>query len=157
MSFITGKQVQILQIARRQVERISQGAFDEDAYQLALRNCGVKPDAGQGGRCSSKQLTQAGFERFMSLMEDMGFRDASDDDQHWRRRNSQRTGYATSRQVHEIRKLAPLQKYNLQSLCQRASNNQHTTPEQLTVAQAAKLIEGLKAITSRRQDEGVPA
>src|SRR5690606_23473694 len=134
-----------------QVEKISDGAFDEAAYQLALQNCGVTPDT--AGRYSSKRLTQIGFERLMSLFEDLGFRDASGDDQHWRRRTAARTGYATSRQVYEILKHDTRTKYQPVALSRRASNDQHNTPEKHTIPQAAKLIEALKAIAARPTKE----
>jgi len=149
MSFITPKQVQVVQIARRQVEKLSNGAFDDSAYQTALRNCGVSAD--QEGRCSSKRLTQAGYEKLLAIFEGMGFRHSKGgDDQHWRNRNAARTGFATSRQVYEIRRLAKLDtRYPLYSLCRRASNDQHNEPEQLTTNQARKLIEALKDVLSR--------
>jgi hypothetical protein len=149
MSFITGKQIQIVQIARRQVEKLSGGVFDDAAYQLALANCDVAP--GPDGRRSSKSLTQAGFEKYMAIMESMGFRQrAEGDDQHWRTRNSRRTGFATSRQVYVIREHAKRDtRYPLYALCRRVSNDQHNEPEKLTVGQARKLIEAMKSITSR--------
>jgi hypothetical protein len=147
VSLITRKQVQIVQIARRQVEKISRGVFDSTAYQIALCNCGVRAD--HSGRCSSKNLTQAGFEKLMAIFESMGYREPGGDPEHWRKRNSARTGLATTRQVREIRRLAPRQKYPVSAICQRVSNNTHSEPEQLTMAQAAKLIEGLKSIIGR--------
>ena len=148
MSYITAKQIQIVQIARRQVEKLSNGLFDETSFRTALCNCGVKPDA--DGRCSTKRLTQAGFEKFMAILEGMGFRQIADGDaEHWRNRNAARTGFATSRQVYEIRRLAPSQKYPLYALCRRVSNDQHNEPEKLTFSQAHQLIEALKAIAQR--------
>lgn len=145
---MTPAQIKLVHIARRQVEKLSDGVFDEASYQMALRNCGVRPDA--AGRCSSKQLTQAGFEKVLSLMEELGFRDKQGDE-HWRNRNAARTGYATSRQVWEINQLAPASKYPLYAMCRRISNGQHGTPDKLTSAQAAKLIEALKAVAGRSQ------
>jgi hypothetical protein len=101
------------------------------------------------GRFSSKSLTQAGFEKYMAVMEGMGYRVSGQAEDHWRLRNARRTGLATTRQVYEIRRLAPMQKYPLAAICLRVSNNTHTEPEDLTTGQAHKLIEGLKAIAKR--------
>ena len=148
---ITPRQIQLVQIARRQVEKLSGGAFDEAAYQLALRNCGVAP--GIDGRCSSKQLSQAGFEKFMAIAESLGFKNTQQGQtDYWQKRNARRTGYATTRQVWQIRRLAPLSRYPLHALCRRVSNDQHNDPEQLTIVQAVKLLEALKAIAARDPD-----
>jgi len=148
MSLITRHQLQLLQIARRQVERASNGVFDEQAWRIALRNAGgVKPD--QTGQVSSKSLDQAGFERVMDLLESMGFREKDKPADYWRSRCSVRTGLASTRQVREIYRLADGGRYTLPSMCLRASNNTHQTPEQLTPQQAHKLIEALKAVTKR--------
>ena len=150
MNYINSNQVKIIQIAKRKVEKLSQGVFDESSYQTLLRNCGVAPDP-ETGRCSSKKLTQAGFEKFLATLEGMGYR-TGEDDHHWRNRNSARTGLANSRQVHLIKQLAPQQQYSMASLCLSVSNNTHSEPEKLTLGQARKLIEGLKKIIERTKE-----
>lgn len=152
---ISRLQVQTLQIARRQVEKLSQGVFDESAWRIALRNVGkVKPD--RTGHVSSKALDQAGFEAMMSFLEGMGYRRDSGNQTHWRNRNSQRTGFATTRQVYALRQLAAADsRYDLGAMCLRASNGRHDQPEKLTPGQARNLIEAYKSIAQRESTRAV--
>jgi hypothetical protein len=53
MSRISARQIKMLQIARKKVEKISDGFFDDAAHQMLLINCGVKPDAVERASTSS--------------------------------------------------------------------------------------------------------
>ncbi len=144
---LSANQLRLLAIARRQVERASHGAFDEGAYRLLLRNVGrAKPDA--AGRVSGKSLDQVGFEDVLAVLESMGFRDDKHD-HHWRDLVARRQRLASSRQVYEIRRLAPLVEYPLPALVRRFSQARTDQVERLAPHEAHHLIEMLKDAGAR--------
>jgi len=144
---MTPQQIRLLAIARRQVERLSAGTFDEGSYRLLLRNVGgAKPDA--QGHISGKALSQAGFEDVMAALEAMGFRDDKDD-HHWRDIVARRQRFASSRQVYEIRRRAPDVDYPLAALVRRFSLGRTDQVERLNPREAYSLIEMLKDASAR--------
>lgn len=164
---LTSAQLQLLQIARRDVAKASAGAFDEAQWRLVLRNVGrALPDA--DGRVSAKSLTHAGFEGVMAFCESTGFRDRTPGrgPDYWRSRDASRTGLATSRQVFAIQSLyaryagRTAKPVSLSGIVMRASQGYHTDPRQLTPALAARVIEALNAILDRApagQEQNAPA
>lgn len=147
---LTRLQLQTIQIARREVAKLSNGHFTEEMFRSLLRLQGdVRPD--ETGHVSSKNLTNAGFDKVMAWMEENGFRDRlpGRGETYWRDRCGYRTGYCTPRQVHEIQLLAPQQKYDLRAMCLKFSNGHSAEPAKLTMNQAQKLIEMLKDAAAR--------
>lgn len=144
---ITNRQLQILHIARRTVERLSNGTFDEAAYRTTLRSLGRVE--------SSKDLDQQGFEDVMAYLESHGFTQDKSPADYWQNIVANRGRFASSRQVHEINRLARLQRYELPALCKRWSGGRCWTPSKLIPAEAYKLIEMLKSCVAR--SDGPPS
>lgn len=151
MKFITPHQVRFLAVARRQVQRLSGGAFDEQQYRMLLRNLGqVRPDA--SGHVSAKALDQHGFEAVMAFLEGAGFRHAEMDERYWRDRAALRPRFANERQVrliHELARRTP--RYSLAGLCLRFSDGRAESPGKLAPNEAWNLIEMLKSAGDRQQ------
>lgn len=154
---ISPAQLQLLNIARRQVAQASGGTFDEAQWRLTLRNVG-QAQPGPDGRVSSKSLDQPGFEAVMAFLEGLGFRDRTGPPDYWRSRHARRAGLASFAQVQLIHRLyrhyadaarqAGQQPYELGALCRRASAGYHDDPARLTPALAAKLVQALRDVTA---------
>lgn len=158
---LTRAQLQLLNIARRQVEIRSAGVCDEPWYRLVLRNVGgAQPDA--DGHVSAKTLDHVGFERVMAFLEQHGFRERGRPETHWRDRDGRRTGLATSRQVWAIHHLyadyakIATQPHPLAAIVRRATNGWHGEVQKLPPALAHKVIEALKGIIDRLQAAADP-
>lgn len=150
MSRITAKQIQVVQIARRQL-----GLDDADYREILRVKGGVSPDA--TGHVSSKRLTQRGFDQVMAHFEHMGFRKhPGQSGGYWRDKQFRRGVLASERECHLIRQLSrEVTRYPLDKLCRKFSDGHTGEPELLTARQAHNLIEMLKATSKRAAQGGV--
>jgi hypothetical protein len=145
---MTKDQYSVIHIAAKAV------GLNESQYRTLLRNvAGVE---------SSKQLDNARFEDVMATLEDLGFGARNGAGQsipsvYWRNKVRDRGGQANARMIHLIRRLAPLQTYNLAGLVGKASGGRTGEVEMLYPREAWKLIEQLKAIVSREEWEAAEA
>jgi hypothetical protein len=151
---VTADQIKLLQIARKAVEKLSNGVFDDDAYRLALVQRGGVATLPP----SSKQLSPAGFERMMAMFESMGWRDSLPGRRHdhWRTLVARRGHYASPQQ---IRFIAGLHKqlrglgteYDLNGLCRRMTKGRVDSVDDLNPKEAYDLTEMLKKAIDRTQ------
>lgn len=139
----TPLQIKLIHVAAR--EAGLGGAANRERYQMLLRNVAEVE--------SSKDLTQPGFEDVMAVMEDMGFADSHHGGNYWRGRVSQRGMLCSSRMVHKIEALARDQRYALPPLCLRFSEHRTDQVGMLCPREAWNLIEMLKAVVEREEDE----
>jgi hypothetical protein len=153
---MTPAQLKLLQIARKAVEKLSSGVFDDDAYRQAL------VERGGVGRLppSSKDLGPAGFERMMAMFESMGWRDAMPGRSvdHWRTLVRRRGHFASPQQIRyiaglhdELKKLGT--EYDLGGLCRRMTNHRVGSVDDLNPQEAHKMIEMMKDIVDRQPTE----
>ncbi|MGN6727776.1 MAG: phage protein GemA/Gp16 family protein [Tepidisphaeraceae bacterium] len=111
-----------------------------------------------GGVLSSKELSNAGFERVMGSFEGMGFRDSEQkagrrSETYWRDCSNRRERFASTQQVHDIQARWQLIKgYTLTGLCKRFSHGRTEQPSKLTPYEAQQLVEMLKAVAVRQQE-----
>jgi hypothetical protein len=136
----TTQQIQIIQIARRQV------GLDESDYRLLLWNvAGVE---------SCKELDNVGVEDFLAVLEDMGFRTIDKPGDYWREKvQSRASGRIGERMVYRIRVEARGGKYPLESICLRLTKGRTSNVEELNVYEAVKVFEAFVAIGDRQHLE----
>ena len=101
---------------------------------------------------SHKDLTQAGFEDCMAVLEDLGFHDLHQSKTYWREKAAARGQYCNERMAHKIERMAATCRYELPSLCERFSEGVVRDVRKLKPREAWMLIEMLKAVEER---EGV--
>jgi phage gp16-like protein len=131
----TKAQIQIVQIARRQVQ------LNEPQYRMLLANV--------AGVQSTKDLTNEDVERVMDVMEGMGFEDSKHGAGYWGRKAA-RIGFAANdRMIRKIETMAAETKYPLAALVHRFSSKRTDQVQQLLPREAWQLIEALKAIIAR--------
>lgn len=131
----TKTQIQLLQIARRQL------GLEEQEYRFILKTAGKVE--------SSKLLSQFGYENVMAAVEHRGFRTTGKPDDYWRNLVELRGRFASSRQVNEIERLRPLQRYEVPALCARFSQGRTPHASKLTPREAHAMIEMMKAAAER--------
>jgi len=117
-------------------------------YVTLLRNvAGVESSA-------DPKFSQAAFEDAMAIMESMGFRNGGNPT-YWQDRVTNRVGTGGSRMVFKIRKLHEQHdRYPLESLCLRFSNQRTDQVTKLYPREAWNLIEMLKDAIERECDCG---
>jgi hypothetical protein len=131
----TKPQIQIVQIARRQV------GLNDAQYRIVLANvAGVK---------STTELSNTAVEDVMDVLEGMGFVDSKHGAGYWGGKVGRRPFVANERMLRKIEALAAEQKYPLPALVRRFSAKRTDRVEQLLPREAWNLIEGLKAIVER--------
>ncbi|HUO10075.1 MAG TPA: phage protein GemA/Gp16 family protein [Phycisphaerae bacterium] len=119
-----------------------QAGLEDAAYRLILRNA--------AGVESAKQLSQAGFEDVMAILEDSGFRHAGKPVDYWRSKVARRGSIAGERMVWKIMRLVGQGcHYQLPGLCKRVSGDRVERVDRLTPREAYNLIELLKAVNER--------
>jgi hypothetical protein len=139
---MTPNQIKIIHVAVREA-RLTDGA-----YRVLLKNV--------GGVDTSVNLSQAGLEDVMAVLEDQasqypwdaaawGGRPAD----YWRQKVARRGSAAGDRMVHFIKDLARGGRYVLGTLCLRFSDYRTDQVEKLRPREAWKLIEMLKAARER--------
>lgn len=133
----TALQLKIVHVAARKV------GLNDAQYRTLLANA--------AGVQSSKDLTQAGFEDVMAVLEDLGFRDDRNGETYWRDKVEARGQAGNARMVHKIRELAKHSIYPLERLVWRHSEGRTEDVEQLTPREAWKLIEMLKGSNARTE------
>jgi hypothetical protein len=137
---LTSLQLRLIHMAYRQA------GLEEEHYRLILQNV--------AGVASAKQLTQAGFEDVMAVLEDSGFQERGQPANYWRARVAQRGVLCGARMAHKIAELAAGQAYDLAGLCRRVRGRRVGIVERLSPREGYELIELLKAVAKRRE---VPA
>jgi hypothetical protein len=110
-----------------------------------------------GGVESSKDLSQAGFEDVMAVLEDSGFSDSRQGGTYWRDKVRDRGQAGNARMVHLIRELAEKSVYPLDRLAWRQSGGRTEDVEQLTPREAWMLIEMLKGSNKRSEERDAKA
>jgi len=135
---IQRQQVQVLQIARRQVK------LSEEQYRTLLRNiAGVESSRDQ-------KFTQAAFEDVMAVLEDMGFKASFGSTSHFRDKVAKRGTACNERIVHKINELSRAQsRYPLSALCLRFSDGRTENAGKLRPYEGHNLIEMLKDVIER--------
>lgn len=140
---MTKPQLQLIHVARRQVEKLSGGAFDDAAYRLLLWNIARAR--------SSTQLSNTGLEEVMAFFESRGFVDSHNGEGYWQRKVDERDRFANQRLIQKIHALIPQTTYKLEGLCLRFSNGRTDQVQKLDPREAYNLIEMLKAVAERNQ------
>ena len=135
----TKDQIQIVQIARRQV------GLNEPQYRLLLANV--------AGVASTKDLGNAAVEDVMDVLEGLGFVDSKNRAGYWGGKVRRRGSECGERMRRKIEVLASETKYPLGALVHRFSGKRTDRVEQLLPREAWNLIEGLKAIVGREELE----
>lgn len=158
---ISPAQLKLIHIAKRQLERQSEGHFDDAQYRMVLRSI--------GGVDSSKDLDNRSFERVMAHLESMGFKgsvpDCSSpkDAQHnrgltpssyWARKSAQAAtprAPLTDRQRHLITDLASqISDLKLPGFIRRMTASRTDQIDSLTAKEAWNITEALKSMTTRK-------
>lgn len=132
----TPAQLRLVHVAARKA------GLNDAQYRTLLSNA--------GGVQSSRDLTQAGFEDVMAVLEDLGFADDKGAT-YWRDQVEARGQRGTARMVHKIRELATRSVYPLERLVERHSDGRTRDVEQLTPREAWRLIEMLKGSNQRME------
>lgn len=153
-SFFTMSKDQLAAVhqARQRLEKLSGGAFDRDAYDALLTKLG-------GVRSlppSSKGMTKIGFERVMAKLEEMIAKHDPAAGTYWRSRLAQREHFASPELLEEIvtrygQAVAAGVTYPLAAIVSQMSNSRTRDAVELNPAEAKKVIEMLKAVTSRQE------
>lgn len=154
---LTKQQLQTIHITRRKLEKATGGHFGRPEFDLVLLNLGnVRPDS--GGAISSKNLTNAGFERVMAMLEEMLEKHVPTIGRYWRSIDDRmRDGLISRRQQWEVAELlSELQRrgqtYVGDGLARRMSNHRVEHVADLTKAEAIGLIEMLKVAIARQPE-----
>jgi hypothetical protein len=140
----TKPQIQIVQIARRQV------GLNNPQYRMLLANvAGVK---------STTELNNTQVEDVMDVLEGMGFVDSKHGAGYWGGKVQRRSQVANERMTRKIEAMAAETKYPLGALARRFSNKRTDQVHQLLPREAWMLIEALKDIVEREKlTTAVPA
>lgn len=150
---MTKPQLAQLHIYRQKLTTLSGGHFDRPAFDLVLLNLGrVQP---ADGVVSSKGLTNGGFERVMAFLEDRIAQCDPKIGTYWRDRDHRRGHYLTTRQEWQIGELYQQLTdlgltYRLDSIVGTMTNNRTRAVYEMNPAEAAKVIEMLKAAIARQ-------
>lgn len=129
---------------------------------VASRQCGLARAqyetllANVAGVTSCKDLNSVGFEDCMAVLEDLGF-----EGRYWRDKVAARGQRGTERMCWKIQELLAAYDeirgehphYELAGLIQRASKGRTRDLSQITPREAWNMIEGLKAMIDRVQDD----
>ena len=149
---LSPKQLGALHSTRRRLEELTGGVFDRHAYNAFL----IEHGGLKGLPASSKDLTQAGFERVMAAMEATLSRFVPNASTHFRQVDERRrAGLLSERQEREIRELhaelaACDTSYPLDGIVRRLSNRRVDQVEHLRPVEASMVIEMLKATIARQ-------
>jgi len=137
---MTNQQLTLIHAARRQL------GLDEADYREILANiAGVK---------SSKDLTNKSFEDVMAHLEHRGFRHLGQPADYWRSKTFRRGIDADARQLHKIAELAAaVDNYDMAGLIRRVTKGRCGRPEDCNFKEANAVIEMLKSISRRQEQE----
>jgi hypothetical protein len=139
---MTPKQIQLLQIARRQV------GLDEERYRLLLKNV--------GGVDSCKDLTNEALEEVMAVLEDMGFVTTFhgvENKDYWREKIRRRGHFADDRVIFRLVEQSKNAVYPLAGMVLRAAGGRTDDPKKLHPYEAANLLEAYRPIHRRKGAE----
>lgn len=98
---------------------------------------------------SHTDLTQAGFEDCLAVLEDLGFHDMTHSKTYWRDKAAARQTCCNERMARKIEAMAATCRYEIGSLCERFSEGVVRRVRDLKPREAWMLIEMLKAVEER--------